>query len=328
MGFSDRQLRALRRNLDSRDVRSRMLNGRELHYIEGWHAIAEANRIFGPDGWDRETVEWRCVLARDIRGQFTAIYIAKVRITVRADGETIVREGQGTGEASGTSPGEVHDIALKSAETDATKRALATFGKPFGLALYLSPKPIPRSEPRPATRPKPAEPARTGVADLRPVTADQSLRQPPAFTSSGSPAGRPGATASEVGQDQISTETAPLVPNNDNAPAEPTGIDKSVLRLAEPKRRRDKAHLKYVMAQPCLLCGRLPSDAHHLKFAQPTSLARKVSDEFTVPLCRVHHRQLHRCGDEVAWWNDMDIDPIPIAQGLWDESRALPRTRQ
>ena len=85
-------------------------------------------------------METRCVLARENRGSFLAVYIAKVRITVHADGATIVREGHGSGEGRGTSPGEVHDIALKAAETDATKRALATFGKPFGLELYRKDK--------------------------------------------------------------------------------------------------------------------------------------------------------------------------------------------
>jgi len=86
-------------------------------------------------------------------------------------------------------------------------------------------------------------------------------------------------------------------------------------------RRRVPAHLKFVGQQPCLLCSRTPSDAHHLKFAQPRALGRKVSDEFTVPLCRIHHRQLHESGNEVAWWMDMGIDPLPIAQGLWEESQ-------
>jgi hypothetical protein len=75
------------------------------------------------------------------------------------------------------------------------------------------------------------------------------------------------------------------------------------------------------MQEPCLLCGRTPSDAHHLRFAQPRALGRKVSDEFTVPLCRTHHRQLHQSGNEVAWWADMGIDPLPIAQDLWAEFR-------
>jgi recombination DNA repair RAD52 pathway protein len=111
-------------------------NGRELSYIEGWYAISEANRIFGFDGWSRETVESRCVLARENRGTFLAVYTARVRISVQAGGTMIIREGHGSGEGRGASPGEVHDTALKAAETDATKRALATFGKPFGLALY------------------------------------------------------------------------------------------------------------------------------------------------------------------------------------------------
>ena len=140
MGFSAKQVQALRRKLDHRHVRTREANGRELSYIEGWYAISEANRIFGFDGWNRETVDSRCVLARENRGSFLAVYIARVRITVHAEGATIVREGHGSGEGRGPSPGEVHDIALKAAETDATKRALATFGKPFGLELYRKDK--------------------------------------------------------------------------------------------------------------------------------------------------------------------------------------------
>ena len=136
MGFSARQVQALRRQPNDRHIRTREAHGRELSYLEGWYAISEANRIFGFDGWNRETIESKCVLARENRGTFLAVYIARVRVTVHADGATIIREGHGTGEGRGTSPGEVHDIALKVAETDATKRALATFGKPFGLELY------------------------------------------------------------------------------------------------------------------------------------------------------------------------------------------------
>jgi DNA recombination protein Rad52 len=136
MGFSDKQRKALNRSLDHRYIRNRTANGRELSYIEGWYAISQANRIFGFDTWCRETVETRCVLTRETRGTFLAIYTAKVRITVEADGMKIIREGHGSGEGRANSPGEVHDTALKAAETDATKRALATFGKPFGLELY------------------------------------------------------------------------------------------------------------------------------------------------------------------------------------------------
>src|SRR5262249_26979942 len=140
MGFTAKQTQALRRNLDGRQIRTREANGRELSYIEGWFAISEANRIFGFDGWSRETVEVRCVLARENRGMFLAIYVAKVRITVQAGQTIITRDGHGSGEGRGSSPGDVHDIALKAAETDATKRALATFGKPFGLELYRKDK--------------------------------------------------------------------------------------------------------------------------------------------------------------------------------------------
>ena len=135
MGFSAKQMQTLRRSLNHRHVGTRKANGRELLYIEGWYAISEANRIFGFDCWNRETVESGCVLARENRGSFLAIYIARVRITVHADGAMIIREGHGSGEGRGVSPGEVHDTALKAAETDATKRALATFGKRLGLEL-------------------------------------------------------------------------------------------------------------------------------------------------------------------------------------------------
>ena len=140
MSFSVAQIRKLQRDVRACDVRTREVNGRELSYIEGWHAIAEANRIFGFDGWNRETLESRCVLARENRGTFNTIYVAKVRITVRSDKHLVVRDGYGTGEAHGASAGEAHDKAIKTAETDATKRALATFGKPFGLALYVGSK--------------------------------------------------------------------------------------------------------------------------------------------------------------------------------------------
>ena len=151
MGFSAKQVQALRRNLDGRQIRTREANGRELSYIEGWYAISEANRIFGFDGWSRETIESRCVLARENRGTFLAVYAAKVRITVQAAGATVIREGHGSGEGRGTSPGEVHDIALKAAETDATKRAFATFGNPFGLELYRQSRtPGNLSPPKPA----------------------------------------------------------------------------------------------------------------------------------------------------------------------------------
>jgi hypothetical protein len=90
---------------------------------------------------------------------------------------------------------------------------------------------------------------------------------------------------------------------------------------AKTIRLRDKDHRKFVASQPCLVCGRSPADAHHLRFAQPRALGRKVSDEFTVPVCRVHHRELHRHGDEAGWWQKTKIDPLPIARRLWQRAR-------
>jgi hypothetical protein len=90
---------------------------------------------------------------------------------------------------------------------------------------------------------------------------------------------------------------------------------------AKTIRLRDKDHRKFVSTQPCVVCGRSPADAHHLRFAQPRALSRKVSDEFTVPVCRVHHRELHRHGNEAAWWHTINLDPLPIARRLWQHAR-------
>ncbi len=94
-------------------------------------------------------------------------------------------------------------------------------------------------------------------------------------------------------------------------------IDKSVLVFFEPRRIRDRNHIRHVIKQPCLVCGRRPSDPHHLRFAQSRALSRKVSDEFTVPLCRGHHRELHRHGDEAGWWEKRGLDPTNAARALW-----------
>jgi hypothetical protein len=98
-------------------------------------------------------------------------------------------------------------------------------------------------------------------------------------------------------------------------------IDKGALALSEPRRYRDRMHLRFVSAQPCLVCGRRPSDAHHLRFAQPRALGRRVSDEYAVPLCRTHHRALHQRGDEAAWWKAKGFDPLLIARELWQRTR-------
>jgi hypothetical protein len=102
---------------------------------------------------------------------------------------------------------------------------------------------------------------------------------------------------------------------------EPGRIDKSVLTISTPKRYRNKEHLRFVAHQPCVLCGRKPAEAHHIRFVQPRALGRKASDEFAIPLCRSHHRALHRAGDEKAWWQQAGIDPVKIARKLWKLTR-------
>jgi hypothetical protein len=101
-------------------------------------------------------------------------------------------------------------------------------------------------------------------------------------------------------------------------------IDKSVLVFPEPRRIRDRDHVRHVIKQACLICGRRPSDPHHLRFAQWRALGRKVSDEFTVPLCRTHHREIHRCGSEGSWWQNTGIDPLAAARALWLETHPVP----
>jgi Rad52/22 family double-strand break repair protein len=314
MAFSAKQVQALRRQPNRSHIRTREAHGRELSYLEGWYAISEANRIFGFDGWSRETLESRCVLARENRGSFLAIYLARVRVTVHADGAIVIREGHGTGEGRGSSPGEVHDIALKAAETDATKRALATFGKPFGLELYRGGRTAPQ-------RPLPS-PAIPVPADVRlGLHPDDTTPIPRPSTYYGR---RQNSSNDFFRAERRNVEPRTPVAAPPLAPAAPSlvpaRIDKSLLPLAEPKRLRDKAHLKFVASQPCLVCGRQPSDPHHLRFAQPRALGVKVSDEFTVPLCRGHHRQLHQAGNEVVWWQGLNIDALEIAKGLWEQT--------
>ena len=98
-------------------------------------------------------------------------------------------------------------------------------------------------------------------------------------------------------------------------------IDKSVLAIGEPKRIRCKEHLRFVASQPCLICGRSPAHAHHVRYAQSRGLSLKVSDEFTVPLCATHHHHIHTTGKEREWWQERNIDPLKVASTLWQQSR-------
>jgi hypothetical protein len=142
-----------------------------------------------------------------------------------------------------------------------------------------------------------------------------------------------GTRAGDIGEQPVSHVVSALQPSSSSPERQPggpasaiaDGIDKSRLAHPEPRRFRDKEHVKFVAKQPCLICGRRPADAHHLRFTQHRALGRKVSDEFTVPLCRGHHREAHRCGDEAAWWKNAGVDPTITARALWLETHPLPR---
>ncbi len=376
MPFNAQQRDALKAKLRFRHVKTRENNGLTLAYIEGWHAIAEANRIFGFDSWDRKTMFPRCLWRETQRGQTVCFYTTKVRITVRADGSEILREGIGTGFGRAHSSELAHEIALKAAETDATKRALATFGNAFGLALYDKyqtqvTKPSIRSDfggetgaasqpssgSPPTTNPEPADatvlrlraagaevgsfadPDAFVAATLRAVTALPSLdafydfweQNLESFRTLRRGAERNGdeafatilaalkakARSFDQGEPKASAASAASQPpqaRGSDAPAP--------LAIAKEKRVRDKVHLAFVASQPCLVCGRAPAQAHHLKFAQTRAMSLKVSDEFTLPLCNVHHDQLHRSGDERAWWARHGIiNPLKLAARLWAASR-------
>jgi hypothetical protein len=163
-----------------------------------------------------------------------------------------------------------------------------------------------------------------------PADADQ---QQPSLASTDAvkrPRGRPRSSKTETGSSDavpISSqytidESPPPSINQQTAPG-PGKIDKSQLTFGEIRRLRDKAHLKFVASQPCLICGRSPADAHHLRFAQPRAMGLKVSDEFTVPLCRSHHRDNHSVGDEIAWWERRAIDPLATSRMLWVTTRRI-----
>ena len=144
------------------------------------------------------------------------------------------------------------------------------------------------------------------------------------------PRGRPRKI--KVADEPVASPPVAAKPTTDDSPPAPIAlqsdaasatIQKSELAIGEPRRHRDKGHLKFVASQPCLVCGRSPADAHHLRFTQPRAMGRKVSDEFTVPLCRVHHRDNHNFGDEVTWWERRAIDPVATSRMLWVSTRHI-----
>jgi len=176
------------------------------------------------------------------------------------------------------------------------------------------PNALTMNEPTPAPTDPTPQPA------LAPTDAAKPLR----------PRGRP--TKVKAADAQSAAPPVPPKPIIDDSPpastplqadATPAKIQKSELTISEPRRHRDKGHLKFVASQPCLVCGRSPADAHHLRFTQPRAMGRKVSDEFTVPLCRTHHRDNHRFGDEAAWWGRQAIDPVGTSRKLWVSTRRI-----
>jgi recombination DNA repair RAD52 pathway protein len=351
MAFTEAQVKSLEAKLDSKHVRTRRVQDSNLAYVEGWHVIAEANRIFGYDAWDRQTLCTRCVWSGSANHHYAAAYIAKVRIAVRAGAITITREGCGSGNAKASTPGEAHELAIKGAETDATKRALATFGNPFGLALYD----------RELAGVRNRKALNVSTEDYRgpwllslPSGAGQSFNRADEFIAALSKALTEANDIEQlfgIWERNVDTMRAINRQTNRSTPrgviahnlvaqlksraialakqnVEPTSnasqgdqaqpkIDKSILALSEPKRVRSKEHLRFVAQQPCVICGRTPALAHHIRYAQPRGLSLKVSDQFTVPLCAIHHSENHTTGDERQWWREHKVDPLGVAQELW-----------
>jgi hypothetical protein len=354
MSFKEEQVKLLSGKLNETFVKTRQQQGRSLSYVEAWHVIAEANRIFGFDAWDRETVWAECIWQDVRRDPKACAYAARVRIRVRAGDAIVLREGSGVGHGTGITPGEAHESALKEAETDATKRALATFGNLFGLALYDKEQAGVRRRVKRSTRKSSGiilalltaegeeecryempESFCTGLRDaLAAATADEleklwthnaptvarlRIGWPELKTVSGT---HYADVLEQLYEHHVSRHRSP-VPRKEAAEATGT-VDKSELPISEPKRVRNPAHLRFVASLPCLVCARTPSHAHHLRFAQPRAMSSKVSDEWTVPLCFLHHRSLHDVGSEETWWAEHGIDAKAQAERLWQESRRGP----
>ena len=431
MAFTERQTKALSAKLNSRHIRKRTREGFTLSYIEGWHAIAEANRVFGFDAWDRQTISSKCIWEGSRHRQYACSYVARVRIRVRAGDIIVCREGSGSGHGSGEIPGEAHESALKEAETDAMKRALATFGNPFGLALYDKEQRGVRFQKSSETQRqviwalydekgekigthdepfdfcKAAREYLERIDDASRLTAFWNwnrdtvaqLRQQlpelktskgqhyseilgnlftsrlqefaskeiekcgiggaaaasafqmeasggtPARTSSQSrPVPEPHVTvenenhgATSVSAQDVARATASPQTNlhpdldrnaepSDHSHEQQHGVGAAEeqtqqLLLPRPSRIRDKEHLKFVAKQTCLVCGRFPSQVHHVRIAELRAMGRKVSDSWTVPLCAFHHRELHDAGDEKRWWTNRKLNPIAAAADLWTRNR-------
>lgn len=432
IGFSRNQIKKLVAKLDRRHVRRRTVEGKAIDYIEGWFVIAQANAIFGFDGWDRQTIHMERIFEQNRFQETHCAYSARVRIQIKAGENLVTREGSGFGEASAGSRAHAHERALKAAETDATKRALVTFGNRFGLSLYDKDQAgaiesldvaVPTSGVRcfslhgfsgevvaetlsaeafcgglrqmiaktqiAQQLDNLAEANRVTLSLLRDVRKDlvsakgvhyaelleglfkrryQELDETERSKAAIDDPQSYAATAIEQYNSAASSETLdpktrvaslpisesgmqprdmgvehaqPIsaIAPSDELPAvgkaltavagkgsesrlqfEKSRVDKSQLAIGVQRRVRSKAHLLFVRSAPCIICGELPCHAHHLTFAQPRGLSIKVSDEFTVPLCAMHHNVLHQAHNERLFWKQNGIDALDIAARLWTQT--------
>ena len=361
MALSDTQVRQLRAKLDAKHVKTRNANGTDLHYVEGWHVIAEANRIFGYDAWDRRTLASHCVWSGPSGAYHGAAYTAKVRVSVRAGDITIVREGSGTGEGKAPTPGQAHELALKGAETDATKRALATFGNPFGLALYDREQ----LGVRKARSEKALPPIGPWMLRSASGADEASFDKPSEF------AGALRKAMSEaddiellfaIWEQNVDTVRAlnrslkqEQLPKSGIAPQLVSHLKHCAIALVKPENRANGSrhanrwrHRRKLFAPRSTRAfspsaSRSGSAARSISASSPVNLASsagahphtrttsatrnleglslKVSDEFTVPLCAIHHHHIHTTGKEREWWQERNIDPLKIADTLWQQSR-------
>ena len=177
--------------------------------------------------------------------------------------------------------------SLTAADASAVEKA---FGRRLSELALETDRPAPTEE---ASAPKAGEPELGGTTN----------------------ASVPGVSSNEAALPEEPTPPADAVNN-----AASTSGD-GALAIAKPRRHRSKEHLRFVAKQACIVCGRNHSDPHHLSFMQPRALGRKVSDEYVVPLCRIHHRAVHRVSDEQVWWTQQGVDPVMLARSLWTSTR-------
>jgi hypothetical protein len=184
-----------------------------------------------------------------------------------------------------------HGITAKNSLTAADARAVEeAFGRRLSELALEADRPPQTQE---ASAPKAGEPAKPGSTENAPVPVPSSEAALPE---------EPAPPAEAV------TDAAP-------------NTDYAALVIAKPRRHRSKEHLRFIAKQACIVCGRKHSDPHHLSFMQPRALGRRVSDEYVVPLCRIHHRAVHRVNDEQVWWTQQGVDPVVVARSLWTSTR-------